>query len=94
MAEIDDQKKTQIVNECNALRAQSQDETTICKVLSAKYSIDKATLDEIMEEAREAQQTQGQKGPLKGPANPAEGDQLGRAPPKGTVQSGKEPKTD
>ena len=45
-----------------------------------------AGMDEILAEAR--------KSPSKGPAQPAREGQMGTAPAKGTVQSGKEPKTD
>jgi hypothetical protein len=91
MAELDDKKKDQIAREYETLRIQNQDEATIAQVLIKKYETDKATLNKLVEEAREKQPT-AVKGPPKGERNPAQGDQMGRAPPKGTVQSGKEPK--
>ena len=91
------QRRADIAAEYETLLTQDQDEHSIVKALCAKYSLDQPTLGEIMAEAR--------KGPAKGPhtpgseppkppSNPAREDQMGQAPARGTVQSGKEPKTD
>jgi hypothetical protein len=80
------ERNAEIFTEYQTLLSQSQDELSIVKALSAKYSLDQVALGEIVAE--------GRKNPPKAPAQPAQSQQMGTAPPKGTVQSGKEPKAD
>ena len=84
---VDEGKRNaEIFTEYQTLLSQSQDELSIVKALCAKYSLDQVALGEIVAEA--------QKNPPKAPAQPAHEGQMGTAPAKGTVQSGKAPKTD
>jgi hypothetical protein len=82
----DAERRSDIAAEYEALLSQNQDELTIIKALSAKYSLDQVALGELMAESRKAG--------AKGPAQPAHPNQMGTAPARGTVQSGKAPESD
>ena len=83
------ERRTDIAAEYEALLSQSQDELSIIKALCSKYSLDQVALGELMAESRKAGA-----GGAKGPSQPALPGQMGTAPPKGTVQSGKAPEKD
>ena len=87
------QRQDKIVQEYDVLMSQSQDEKTIVEVLCKKYALEKEQLEEIVKEVRERQGDTSGRGPP-GKSNPAKPDQMGKAPPKGTAQSGKEPEGD
>jgi hypothetical protein len=82
------ERRGEIAAEYETLLSQSQDELSIIKALCSKYSIDQVALGELMADSRKS----GVSG-AKGLSQPAHPDQMGIAPAKGTVQSGKEPKT-
>lgn len=84
-----EQRNAEIVTEYETLLTQSQDEISIIKALCSKYSIEKEDLTELISKSQEKQGKPPRPGA--GPANPAKEGQMGEAPPKGTVQSGKEP---
>ena len=87
------QRQDAIAYEYETLMTQSQDEKTIVEVLCKKYALEKEQLVEVVKEVRERQGDTSGRGPP-GKSNPAKPDQMGKAPPKGTAQSGKEPEGD
>jgi hypothetical protein len=89
VVKTDKERDAEIATEYEALLTQSQDEDSIVKALCSKYSLEKDALTEIVAKAREAQGQPARPGTA--PAHPAKEGQMGEAPPKGTVQSGKAP---
>lgn len=83
------ERRGEIAAEYEALLSQSQDEHSIIKALCTKYSLDQVALGELMADFRK-----GAASGAKGPAQPAHPGQMGTAPAKGTVQSGKAPESD
>jgi hypothetical protein len=82
------ERRGEIAAEYEALLSQSQDELSIIKALCSKYSIDQVALGELMADSRKAGTGKA------GLAQPAHPGQMGTAPAKGTVQSGKAPESD
>jgi len=87
------QRRDAIAYEYETLMTQNQDEKTIVEVLCKKHALEKEQLEEIVKEVRERQGDTSGRGPP-GKSNPAKPEQMGKAPPKGTAQSGKEPEGD
>jgi hypothetical protein len=89
------ERRGEIAAEYEVLLSQSQDEHSIIKALCSRYSLDEATLGEIVTQSRKASAdpTKRDRAAM-GVSQPAHEGQMGTAPPKGTVQSGKAPESD
>jgi hypothetical protein len=86
------ERRGEIAQEYETLLSQSQDEHSIIKALCSKYSLDQVALGEIVAELRKSDDPS--KRATASVGNPAHPGQMGTAPPKGTVQSGKAPESD
>ena len=87
MTNLPDDRKAALIKEFGTLRMQQQDEKSIITALARKYGLEPDEVGAIMKE-HESPETKG------AAEHPVKKGQLGEAPPKGTAQSGKEPKTD
>ena len=88
MVALPDDRKTALVKEYKTLRSQDQDEHSILKALASKYGLQAHEVGGVLKEV------EGDEASIKAEVaaeRPAEPGQLGEAPPKGTVQSGKAP---